>query len=249
MAATLEATTRDSRGKNEARRLRAAGRIPAVLYGGADGAVALSVDPKVLSRILKPNRGSYHIDGRLTALIEVGAGFHPDLTGRENIYLNGTILGMTRQEIKQREEAIIDFAAIDGFIDTPVKRYSSGMGARLGFAIAAHLRTDVLLVDEVRSVGDARFRHKCIAHMNRLLRSGITPLEMPGLPTHVKGLVEALAEYQQAAADAAWSGDARDGVRALAAHPLVRSVDAAEALYAELAAAHRQHLPARLVPA
>ena len=143
---------------------------------------------KVLSKILKPNRGNYHVDGRLSALIEVGAGFHPDLTGRENIYLNGTILGMTRSEIKGLEEAIIDFAGIDGFIDTPVKRYSSGMGARLGFAIAAHLRTDVLLVDEVLSVGDARFRHKCIQHMNKLLKSGITVVFISHILDQVRSL-------------------------------------------------------------
>jgi lipopolysaccharide transport system ATP-binding protein len=143
---------------------------------------------KVLSRILKPNRGSYSVKGRVASLIEVGAGFHPDLTGRENIYLNGTILGMTRKEIKAKEEAIIDFSGIEGFIDTPVKRYSSGMGARLGFAVAAHLQTDVLLVDEVLSVGDARFRHKCVRHMNELLRSGITVVFISHILDQVRSL-------------------------------------------------------------
>jgi len=143
---------------------------------------------KVLSRIMKPNRGNYDIHGRLSALIEVGAGFHSDLTGRENIYLNGTILGMTRQEIKAKEEAIIDFAGVSDFIDTPVKRYSSGMNARLGFAVAAHLQTDVLLVDEVLSVGDARFRHKCVTHMNNMLRSGITVIFISHILDQVRSL-------------------------------------------------------------
>jgi ABC-type polysaccharide/polyol phosphate transport system ATPase subunit len=129
---------------------------------------------KLLSRIIRPNKGSYHVNGRLSALIEVGAGFHQDLTGRENIYLNGAILGMARKEIRGKEEAIIDFAGVEEFIDTPVKRYSSGMKARLGFAVAAHMEPDVLLVDEVLSVGDARFRQKCINHMNKLIRSNVT---------------------------------------------------------------------------
>jgi len=129
---------------------------------------------KLLSRILKPNRGEYRINGRISALIEVGAGFHPDLTGRENIYLNGTILGMSKSEVKAKEEAIIDFSGVEQFIDTPVKRYSSGMTARLGFAVAAHMEPDVLLVDEVLSVGDARFRQKCISHMRELMRSNVT---------------------------------------------------------------------------
>jgi lipopolysaccharide transport system ATP-binding protein len=129
---------------------------------------------KMLSRIIKPNRGSYKVTGRLSSLIEVGAGFHPDLTGRENIYLNGTILGMSRKEIKSKEEEIVDFAGVESFIETPVKRYSSGMMARLGFAVAAHLEPDVLLVDEVLSVGDARFRTKCLTHMRSLLKSNVT---------------------------------------------------------------------------
>jgi lipopolysaccharide transport system ATP-binding protein len=126
---------------------------------------------KTLTKVLRPNRGTCQIHGRVSALIEVGAGFHPDLTGRENMALSGAILGMTQQEIKAKEESIIDFAGIPEFIDTPVKRYSSGMTARLGFAIAAHLEPDVLLVDEVLSVGDARFRDKCIRHMKNLMTS------------------------------------------------------------------------------
>src|SRR5208337_3281171 len=104
---------------------------------------------KILSRIMKPTKGSMLVNGRLSALIEVSAGFHQDLTGRENIYLNGTILGMTRREIDSKIDQIIDFSGIEEFIDTPVKRYSSGMYARLGFSVAAHVNPDVLIVDEV----------------------------------------------------------------------------------------------------
>ena len=143
---------------------------------------------KLLSRILKPNRGEYRINGRVSALIEVGAGFHPDLTGRENIYLNGTILGMKKAEIKAKEEAIIDFSGVDSFIDTPVKRYSSGMTARLGFAVAANMEPDVLLVDEVLSVGDAVFREKCIRHMTRLLESEVTVIFISHILEQVKSL-------------------------------------------------------------
>ena len=145
---------------------------------------------KLLSRILKPNRGSYNVNGRISALIEVGAGFHADLTGRENIYLNGTILGMRRSEIRAKEGAIIDFAGIGDFIDTPVKRYSSGMGARLGFAIAAHMEPDVLLVDEVLSVGDAKFRDKCIRHMHKLLKSNVTVVFISHILDQVRTLCD-----------------------------------------------------------
>ena len=143
---------------------------------------------KMLSRIIKPNLGSYWVHGRLSALIEVGAGFHQDLTGRENIYLNGTILGMSRREIKTKEEQIIDFAGIEDFIDTPVKRYSSGMKARLGFSVAAHMEPDVLLVDEVLSVGDARFRGRCIQHMRDLIASDVTVVFISHLLDQVRAL-------------------------------------------------------------
>ncbi|MCC5829839.1 MAG: ATP-binding cassette domain-containing protein [Phycisphaeraceae bacterium] len=129
---------------------------------------------KVLSRIMRPDRGRYEVDGRVSALIEVGAGFHPDLTGRENLFLNGAILGMKRAEVKAREEEIIEFSGIGRFIDTPVKRFSSGMKARLGFAVAAHLKPDILLVDEVLSVGDAAFRGKCVRFMRQLIQSDVT---------------------------------------------------------------------------
>ncbi len=131
---------------------------------------------KILSRILRPNRGSVHANGRLSALIEVAAGFHPDLTGRENIFLNGTILGMKRAEIERKFDEIVAFSEIGSFIDTPVKRYSSGMYVRLGFAVAAHMEPELLLVDEVLSVGDARFQKKCLNKMQDIGRQGCTVL-------------------------------------------------------------------------
>jgi lipopolysaccharide transport system ATP-binding protein len=129
---------------------------------------------KLLSGILKPNKGNMKVKGRLSALIEVGAGFHYDLTGRENIYLNGAILGMTRKEVDNKFDEIVDFSGLHDFIDTPVKRYSSGMYARLGFSVAAHLDPDVLLVDEVLSVGDLAFQSKCIEKMQSFIKRGTT---------------------------------------------------------------------------
>jgi len=129
---------------------------------------------KLLCGILKPDRGTIRTHGRMSALIEVGAGFHPDLTGMENIYLNGSILGMSRAEIRSKLDAIIDFAGIREFLDTPIKRYSSGMVARLGFSVAAQLEPDILLVDEVLSVGDFSFQIKCFRRMNEIRQSGTT---------------------------------------------------------------------------
>ncbi|HYK09562.1 MAG TPA: ABC transporter ATP-binding protein [Gemmatimonadales bacterium] len=140
---------------------------------GANGAGKSTV-LKLLSGIMRPTMGAVRMRGRLSALIEVGAGFHPDLTGRENIFLNGTILGMTRAEIARKFDAIVDFAGMKDFIDTPVKRYSSGMFARLGFAVAAHVDPDILVVDEVLSVGDYVFQQKCQERMEEVIRSGAT---------------------------------------------------------------------------
>lgn len=131
---------------------------------------------KILSRIMKPTKGQLVVNGRLSALIEVSAGFHPDLTGRENIYLNGTILGMTKSEIESKFEQIVAFSGLDEFIDTPVKRYSSGMYARLGFSVAAHVDPDVLIVDEVLSVGDYVFQRKCMERMREVIKGGATVL-------------------------------------------------------------------------
>ena len=129
---------------------------------------------KILSRIMNPTKGAKVINGRLSALIEISAGFHPDLTGRENIFLNGTILGMSKREIKSKLDEIIAFSEIEEFIDTPVKRYSSGMFARLGFSVAAHVDPDILLVDEVLSVGDVAFQQKCMERMRAVANAGTT---------------------------------------------------------------------------
>jgi len=129
---------------------------------------------KILAGIVQPDSGEVSLRGRLAALIEVGAGFHGDLTGRENIYLNGAILGMHRAEVSRKLDDIVAFAGLERFLDTPVKRYSSGMYARLGFSIAAHVDPDVLLVDEVLSVGDAVFRLRCMDRMNELVSNGTT---------------------------------------------------------------------------
>jgi lipopolysaccharide transport system ATP-binding protein len=131
---------------------------------------------KILSRIIKPTRGRMVVYGRLSALIEVAAGFHQDLTGRENIFLYGTILGMTKREIASKVDQIIAFSGIEEFIDTPVKRYSSGMYARLGFSVAAHVDPEVLIVDEVLSVGDFVFQRKCVERMKEVIRSGAAVL-------------------------------------------------------------------------
>ncbi|MCD4653438.1 ABC transporter ATP-binding protein [bacterium] len=129
---------------------------------------------KILSRITPPTEGKARITGRVGSLLEIGAGFHGELTGRENVYLSGTVLGMKQREIALQFDQIVDFSGVEQFIDTPVKRYSSGMYLRLAFAVAAHLRTEILLIDEVLSVGDASFRKKCIDKMSNVAREGRT---------------------------------------------------------------------------
>jgi lipopolysaccharide transport system ATP-binding protein len=128
---------------------------------------------KILNRILRPNRGNVEVNGRVGALIEIAAGFHPDLTGRENIFLQGAIMGMRRAEIQGRFDEIVEFSGIPDFIDTPVKRYSSGMNARLGFSVAAHLSPEVLLIDEVLAVGDFSFQYRAFERLEQVVRSGI----------------------------------------------------------------------------
>lgn len=120
---------------------------------------------KILSKVTAPTEGSIMLDGRIASLLEVGTGFHPELTGRENIFLNGAILGMTKREIKKKFDEIVDFAGVERYIDTPVKRYSSGMYVRLAFGVAAHLESEILIVDEVLAVGDAEFQKKCLGKM------------------------------------------------------------------------------------
>lgn len=129
---------------------------------------------KILSRITSPTEGSAKIRGRIASLLEIGTGFHQELTGRENIYLNGAIMGMTKNEIDIQLDAIIDFSGIEKYVDTPVKRYSSGMGVRLGFSVAAHLHPEILLVDEVLAVGDADFQKKCLGKMEDIAGEGRT---------------------------------------------------------------------------
>ena len=121
---------------------------------------------KILSRVTSPTVGSIKVKGRIASLLEVGTGFHPEMTGRENIYMNGSIMGMTRSEITRKLDEIVDFAGVEKYLDTPVKRYSSGMIVRLGFAIAAHLDPEILVVDEVLAVGDAEFQKKAIGKMH-----------------------------------------------------------------------------------
>jgi lipopolysaccharide transport system ATP-binding protein len=143
---------------------------------------------KVLSRIIEPTMGEAKIYGRVASLLEVGTGFHPELTGRENIYLNGTILGMQRVEIDRKFDQIVNFSEIGKFLDTPVKRYSSGMYVRLAFAVAAHLEPEILLVDEVLAVGDVGFQKKCLGKMGDVANSGRTVLFVSHNMAAVRGL-------------------------------------------------------------
>ena len=140
---------------------------------------------KILSRIIEPTSGRVELYGRVASLLEVGTGFHPDLSGRENVYLNGAILGMKRREIEARFDEMVAFAEVEKFIDTAVKHYSSGMYLRLAFAVAAHLDPEVLIVDEVLAVGDASFQKKCLGKMDDVTRNGRTVL----LVTHSLGMV------------------------------------------------------------
>lgn len=145
---------------------------------------------KLAGGILKPTEGAVHVDGRVTALIELGAGFHPEITGRENVLINGMLLGLSRPEVEARLPEILDFAGIGDFIDQPVKTYSSGMYVRLGFAVAVAVEPDVLLIDEVLSVGDAAFTRRCLDRLARMRQAGVTMV----LVSHDLDLVEAFAE-------------------------------------------------------
>ncbi len=154
---------------------------------GKNGA-GKSVLLKILSRITEPTSGRAIIRGRTSSLLEIGTGFHQELTGRENIYLNGTILGMRKYEIDRKFDEIVDFSGVEKFIDTPVKRYSSGMYVRLAFAVAAHLEPEILLIDEVLAVGDMEFQKKCIGKMEKVAGEGRTVL----IVSHSMGTVKAL---------------------------------------------------------
>jgi lipopolysaccharide transport system ATP-binding protein len=144
----------------------------------------------ILTRIIEPTAGRAELYGRVASLLEVGTGFHPDLSGRENIYLNGAVLGLKRREINARFDEIVAFAEVERFIDTPVKRYSSGMYVRLAFAVAAHLDPEILIVDEVLAVGDASFQQKCLGKMDDVSRDGRTILFV----THSLGMITQLCE-------------------------------------------------------
>jgi lipopolysaccharide transport system ATP-binding protein len=143
---------------------------------------------KILSRITEPTTGEVRLRGRVSALLEVGTGFHPELTGRENIFMNGTILGMTRREIDAKLDEIVDFSGVEKYIDTPVKFYSSGMKVRLGFAVAAHLEPEILIIDEVLAVGDAEFQKKCLGKMEDVAQEGRTVLFV----SHDMGAIQVL---------------------------------------------------------
>ena len=149
----------------------ARGEVVGIIGGNGAGKSTLL---KILSRVVRPSAGSAELHGRLASLLEVGTGFHPELTGRENIYMSGIILGMTRTEVARRFDEIIAFAGVERFLDTPIKWYSSGMQTRLGFAVAAHLEAEILLVDEVLAVGDAGFQKRCLGKMKEVAVGGRT---------------------------------------------------------------------------
>ena len=149
------------------------GEVLGVIGGNGAGKSTLL---KILSRITDPTEGRAVVRGRVGSLLEVGTGFHPELTGKENIFLSGAVLGMSRAEVKRHFDEIVDFAGIEKFLQTPVKRYSSGMYVRLAFAVAAHLQPEVLIVDEVLAVGDASFQSRCLGRMSDVAKSGRTVL-------------------------------------------------------------------------
>jgi len=145
---------------------------------------------KLMTRIMYPNKGKIKMEGRVASLIELGAGFHPDMSGKENIYINASIFGLTRKEINNRLEEIIDFSEIREFIDNPVRTYSSGMYMRLAFAVAIHVDADILLIDEILAVGDAGYQEKCLKKLHQIKSSGVTI----GIVSHALGQIEELCD-------------------------------------------------------
>ena len=165
---------------------------------------------KILSRITRPTEGRIEIHGRISSLLEVGTGFHPELTGRENIFLNGAILGMSRQEIRRKFDEIVDFSEIGKFLDTPVKWYSSGMYVRLAFAVAAHLEPEILILDEVLAVGDAAFQKKCLGKMGGVAKQGLTVLFVSHNMSAITTLCERVIVLENGAA--VFDGPTRAGI-------------------------------------
>jgi lipopolysaccharide transport system ATP-binding protein len=198
---------------------------------------------KILSRITLPTQGRVEIQGRVSSLLEVGTGFHLELTGRENIYLNGTILGMKRREVTEKFDEIVDFSGVEKFIDTPVKRYSSGMKVRLAFSVAAHLEPEILLIDEVLAVGDASFQTKCLGKMEDVAKQGRTVLfvshNMPAVASlcnrvmHLKSdqIIEyddprqGIEDYLQSMNEFAETGNADAMERAKGFHPIIKKIE------------------------
>ena len=195
---------------------------------------------KILSRITEPTEGYAEIHGRVGSLLEIGTGFHPELTGRENIYLNGAILGMKKAEIERKFDAIVDFAEIEKFLDTPVKHYSSGMHVRLAFAVAAHLETEILFVDEVLAVGDVAFQRKCLGKMGDVAKSGRTVLFV----SHNMGAVKALCTRGLVLEDGrvAFQGDAESSVQRYLAAVLESGPPAASVSLADRRRRHSSDL-------
>ncbi|HEY7171853.1 MAG TPA: ABC transporter ATP-binding protein [Vicinamibacterales bacterium] len=193
----------------------AGGEVLAVI--GRNGA-GKSTLLKVLSRITEPSTGRIELRGRVASLLEVGTGFHPDLTGRENVFLNGAILGMKRDEIRRKFEAIVEFAELARFIDTPVKHYSSGMYMRLAFSVAAHLEGEILLVDEVLAVGDVAFQQKCLGKMQDVSRGGRTVLFISHNMTAVSALCSRAIVLDQG--QTVFDGPVQQGVRFYLEHRL-----------------------------
>jgi lipopolysaccharide transport system ATP-binding protein len=161
------------------------GEIVGIIGGNGAGKSTIL---KILSRITEPSSGYADIFGRIGSLLEVGTGFHSELTGRENIFLSGAVLGMTKAEIRKKFDEIVDFSGVEEFLDTPVKRFSSGMQVRLGFSVAAHLDPEILLIDEVLAVGDAEFQKKCLGKMDEISNGGRTILFVSHNMKHVQSL-------------------------------------------------------------
>ena len=170
---------------------------------------------KIISRILYPTRGEVKVNGRVSTLLELGAGFHPDFTGRENIFLNASILGLTRREIKERLDDIIAFSELGDFINNPVRTYSSGMYMRLGFAVAVHVDPEILLVDEVLAVGDIPYQEKCLNRIRELQKRGVTIVFVTHNPKQVEELCDLAIWLDRG--EVRFAGPAKETVRAYAA--------------------------------